>query len=84
MIENKKKIHILYYALLKEERGLNAESFETCSRTAKELYEELKNKYHFKLSTDILKVAVNSEFSPWDTVLKSGDKIGFIPPVAGG
>ncbi len=84
MIENNKKIHIFYYALLREESGLSAEIFETRSQTAKELYEELKNKYHFKLSIDILKVAVNNEFSHWETVLKSGDKVIFIPPVAGG
>lgn len=84
MIESKKKIHVVYCALLREERGLSSEVLETCSRSVKELYAELKNKYHFKLSTGILKVAVNNEFSPWETVLKSGDKVIFIPPVAGG
>ena len=80
----KKKVHVFYYALLREERGLSQEALETASETVKELYEELKTEYHFKLSTDILKVAVNSEFASWDTPLKSEDKITFIPPVAGG
>ncbi len=84
MTENKKKVHIFYYALLREERGTSQEIVETSAQTTQELYEELKKKYHFKLSADILKAAVNNEFVPWDTILKSGDKIIFIPPVAGG
>ena len=84
MVENNKKIHVSYYALLREERGLNEEIVQTDSATAKEFYEELKNKYHFKLSPGILKVAINNTFSLWDTVLNSGDKIIFIPPAAGG
>ena len=31
-----------------------------------------------------LKVALNSEFSDWQTPLKHGDTVVFIPPVAGG
>ena len=84
MVKNNKKIHVSYYALLREERGLNEELVETCSETVKEFYEELRNKYHFKLSPGILKVAINNTFSLWNTVLNSGDKIIFIPPVAGG
>ncbi len=84
MPENKKTVHVFYYALLREERGASEETLETSAHSVQELYEELKKKYHFKLSTDILKAAVNNEFAPWETVLKSGDKIIFIPPVAGG
>ena len=84
MADNRKKVHIFYYALLREERGVSEETLETSAQSAQELYEELKKKYHFKLSADILKVAINNEFANWDTLLKSGDKIIFIPPVAGG
>jgi molybdopterin converting factor small subunit len=31
-----------------------------------------------------LKVAVNDEFRDWDAVLADGDRVVFIPPVAGG
>jgi molybdopterin converting factor small subunit len=31
-----------------------------------------------------LKVAVNDEFRDWDTPLAAGDRVVFIPPVAGG
>jgi molybdopterin converting factor small subunit len=36
------------------------------------------------LSREQLKVAVNSEFSPWSRRLAAGDAVVFIPPVAGG
>ncbi len=79
-----KKIHIQYYALLREERGISHETFSTSSKTARDLYFELQKKFKFKLSTDLLRVAINDEFAPWDTLLKSDDRVVFIPPVAGG
>ena len=79
-----KKIHIQYYALLREERGLTEEIVETSSSTVKDLYQELKSKFNFRLSVDILKVAVNNEFASWETQLKNNDQVVFIPPVAGG
>ena len=79
-----KEIHIQYYALLREERGVSQETVSTGAATAQDLYFELQKKFKFKLSTDLLRVSVNDEFLAWETPLKSGDKIVFIPPVAGG
>ena len=79
-----KKIHLQYFALLKEERGLSQETFETSAATAADLYDELQQKYHFKLGKDLLRIAVNDEFVKWGTKLKDSDSIIFIPPVAGG
>ena len=80
----KKSVHIYYYAALREERGINEEVLETNVSTALQLYNELKKQFHFKLSTDILRVAINDEFVDWQTKLKNKDSIVFIPPVAGG
>ena len=79
-----KKIHVHYYAILKEERGLIQETIETASTTPLEVYRELKDKYHFRLSIEKIKVAVNDEFADWQTELKSEDTLIFIPPLAGG
>ncbi len=79
-----KTIHIEYYALLREERGLMSETIQTSAKTTLDLYRELKTKYNFKLPTSILRVAVNDEFASWQTVLKTKDRVVFIPPVAGG
>ena len=80
----KKKIHIEYYAILREERKVNKETVETEASTAKELYNELRKKYNFSLETGRLQLAINDEFCNWQTSLKAGDHIIFIPPVAGG
>ncbi len=84
MSKNLKTIHVQYFALLREQRKKSSEKVSTDAATAKDFYHELQNKYHFTLNTDILKVAVNDEFSTWNTKLKNNDTITFIPPVAGG
>ena len=84
MSEMQKQIKIQYFALLKEERGLSAETVETSSKTVRDLFHELNNKHRFSLGTERLNVAVNDEFQPWDTSIKPGDTVVFIPPVAGG
>lgn len=79
-----KTIHIQYYALLREERKKSSEKVLTQAKTVEELYQELRARYHFKLTTDVLKVAVNDAFADWNTKLKDKDTVIFIPPVAGG
>ena len=78
------KIIVQYFAILREQRGLNKEEVLSNAKTAVELYAELRQKHNFSLNTDILKVAINDEFCDWTTTLKSGDQVVFIPPVAGG
>jgi len=77
-------IQIQYFAVLREQRGESAEKIETAAATARELYTELKSQYRFTLSTELVRVAINQEFKDWDTKIKSGDHVVFIPPVAGG
>ena len=79
-----KKIHVHYYAILKAERGLSQETIETRSATPWEVYRELKDKYHFRLPIEKIKVAINDEFADWQKKLNPGDNLIFIPPVAGG
>ncbi|MDQ8186353.1 MoaD/ThiS family protein [Pelagicoccus sp. SDUM812002] len=76
--------NIQYFALLREQRGLDAETVESSAATAEELYAELATRHGFTLPTTALKVAINDDFSKWQAPLSSGDTIVFIPPVAGG
>ena len=78
------KITVGYFALLREERGLESEELEVPAQTARELYLFLKNKHSFSLRMELLRAAVNQEYMPWDCQLKDGDEVVFIPPVAGG
>ena len=84
MNEKSKKVNIQYYAVLREERGLSSEAVATPAETVAQLYEELKCQHRFKLSTDVLRVAINNEFCDWQRSLKENDTVVFIPPVAGG
>lgn len=79
-----KKINMNYFAFFRDLAGKSQESINTESATAKELYNELKLKYDFNLCLSNLKVAINDEFKSFDTNLNDGDKVVFIPPVAGG
>lgn len=78
------KLNIQYFALLRDQRGLDSESLESSAATAAELYAELAERHSFTLPNTALKVAINDEFANWDSPLAPGDTIVFIPPVAGG
>lgn len=81
---NSKTIQIQYFANLREIRGVCSEKIQTCANTPEELYTELKLHHSFPAEIKHMRVAVNSEFSPWDRLLESEDEVVFIPPVAGG
>lgn len=77
-------VDVTYFALLREQRGLAEERLHSDARTALELYESLRETHGFSLRQDQVRVAVNDEFAEWDQPLASGDRVVFIPPVAGG
>ena len=79
-----KTIHLQYFAILKDKRGEARESLQTEANTPAQLYGELQSRYHFPLSVDRLRVAINEEFSDMETPLQDNDEIVYIPPVAGG
>ena len=79
-----KTLRIQYYAILREQAGRSEETLDTSAGTPAELYAELQQRHPFQLTSAQLKVALNSEFSDWQTPLKHGDTVVFIPPVAGG
>lgn len=79
-----RRIDVQYYALLREQAGRSSESLVTTAATPRELYQELQQRYPFSLAPEMLRVAVNSEFSDWNQRLEEDDAVVFIPPVAGG
>jgi molybdenum cofactor guanylyltransferase len=79
-----KTVRIQYYAILREQAGRSEETLDTSAGTPAELYAELRQRHPFQLTSAQLKVALNSEFSDWQTPLQHGDTVVFIPPVAGG
>lgn len=81
---NALRLRVQYFAVFREQAGCSEEALDTQAQTPAELYGELQNRHPFKLAREQLKVAINSDFSDWNTVLQDGDTVVFIPPVAGG
>jgi molybdopterin converting factor small subunit len=79
-----KTVHVQYFAILREQRGLSEESIRTAATTAADLYNDLRAAHRFSLPLERMKVVVNDSFAEWESVLKEGDRIVFVPPVAGG
>lgn len=79
-----KSVAVQYFAILRERSGRSGESIETEALTAADLFGELDERYRFGLPAGAIKVAVNDEFADWTVPLAEGDRIVFIPPVAGG
>lgn len=77
-------VHIQYFAILREQRGLTEEKLTTPAATPAALYEELRARHGFTLPGDRVRAAVNDAFVPGDAKLREGDRVVFIPPVAGG
>ena len=77
-------LHIQYFAILREQRGLSEEKLSTNASTPSAVYEELRARHHFTLPADRVRAAVNDAFVDSSAPLRDGDRIVFIPPVAGG
>lgn len=77
-------VAVQYFAILREQRGLAQEKLTTAAATPTALYEELRAHHRFTLPADRVRTAVNDEFVSATTPLREGDRIVFIPPVAGG
>jgi molybdopterin converting factor subunit 1 len=77
-------LHVQYFAILREQRGLTQETLTTAAPTPTALYDELRARHAFTLPADRVRAAVNDEFVPPAHALRDGDRLVFIPPVAGG
>lgn len=78
------KVHVRYFAWLRESAGLADELIETSAANPAELWRQLDARHGFSADTKRLRVAVNDAFTPWDRPLADGDRVVFIPPVSGG
>ena len=79
-----KTIHLRYFAQLKELTGSDSETLKSKVMTPAGLFEQVKSTHRFPHKRKQLMVAINGDFSSWETLLNNGDEVVFIPPVAGG
>lgn len=77
-------IEIEYFAALREQRGLAREVCPYTAQTAADWYAALQRTHNLKLPQQNVRVACNDAFVDWSYTLQAGDRLAFIPPVAGG
>ena len=77
-------VHVQYFAVLREQAGRGSEAIQTVAADPEGLYEELRRLRGLSMPRSMLRVAVNEEFADWQRPLEDGDRVVFIPPVAGG
>lgn len=78
------EVKVLYFAILREERGCSEEVVLTESATAAELYAELRERHGFTLPPSLIQVSINREYRELGSSLSLGDEVVFVPPVTGG
>jgi cyclic pyranopterin phosphate synthase len=79
-------IKLKYFAHLRELSQKDEEDYFVTENKINlaTIYNEMKEKYHFKYDENVMKYAVNDDFVNQHIILKEGDQLIFIPPVAGG
>ena len=79
-----KQLTVCYFAGFREHAGTDRESVSMDVATAADLFTRLQHRHGSSEPLGHCKVAINDEFGDWQTTLKDGDSVVFIPPVAGG
>ncbi|MDQ5977758.1 MAG: sulfur-carrier protein [Verrucomicrobiota bacterium] len=80
-----RQIHVRFFAILREQAGVSTLAVETAAADAVALYTELQQRHPGLIfPANLLKVAVNERYAELTTPLAVGDRVVFIPPVAGG
>jgi sulfur-carrier protein len=76
-------VTVLYFASLRDAAGRESEQLPVPG-TLGALYAELRARHGFTLPQERLRVAVDGAFVDWDSAVREGAEIAFIPPVSGG
>jgi molybdopterin converting factor subunit 1 len=80
------KVRLLFFAVLRDVAGRDEETLALDEgATALDVWESLR-RTHAKLAeyTQPPMIAINESYASPETVLRDGDELAFIPPVAGG
>lgn len=75
---------VRYFAVLREQAGRSQEEVESAAATPGELYRELSARHGMQWRPELLRAVINERFAEMDAPLRDGDRVVFVPPVAGG
>lgn len=79
-----RQITVRFFAQLREQAGCRELAVRTAAPSPAALYGELAKARGLSVPQNILSFAVNEKYVPPETALREGDRVAFIPPVAGG
>ncbi len=79
-----RQINVRFFAVLREQAGCSVLNVETAARTPAEVYAELQTQRGLTFSPALLRVSINERYADMTAPLAPGDRVVFIPPVAGG
>lgn len=75
---------VRYFALFRENAGIDEEIVDSDAANAAELFAELAHRHGSREPLGHCKVAINDEMADWEQPLEDGDTVLLFPPVAGG
>lgn len=80
-----RSLHVRFFAILREQAGCAAVEVDSTAAAASQLYAELQQRFPgLAFPAHLLRVSINERYATMDTPLAAGDRIVFIPPIAGG
>ena len=79
------KVRLLYFAVLRDIAGKRDEVVDLPDGTrAAEVWQRLRQQHRELRDYNQPMTAINESYADADAVLRDGDELSFIPPVAGG
>lgn len=79
------QFHVRFFAILREQAGCASVEASSTAADPTQLYAELQQRFPgLVFPVTLLRVSVNERYVAMDAALQAGDRIVFIPPIAGG
>lgn len=79
-----KKITVRYFAMFREQAGVEKEILTLAADTAADVFVATRERHGSSEPTGHCKVAINDVMADWDSLVEDGDTVLLFPPVAGG
>ncbi|MDH3612731.1 MAG: MoaD/ThiS family protein [Gammaproteobacteria bacterium] len=79
-----KTITVRYFAMFRENAGLDEETLTIEAATAADVFSATRERHQSAEPTGHCKVAINDIMADWDSPVSNGDTVLLFPPVAGG
>jgi len=79
-----KTITVRYFALFRENAGMDMETLTLDADTAADVFAATRDRHGSREPLGHCKVAINDAMATWESPVADGDTLLLFPPVAGG